>query len=336
MEESTLNDKVLFSEYIKLTGRGEKGRRPLTMLEAKQALTDYLQGDASILQLAVLLMLQRVRCETPEEAAGYIEALRAQVSEQWQTLPVDLDWPCFAGKKRQPPWLLLAAKVLAANGIKIFLHGHMTVDLIKYQVESACPLLGIEIADTPEKAKLALEKNALVYVPLSAYCPELIELLALREQVGLRTPLNTVARSVNPTKALYSIHGVFHKSYEKIHAEAALLNNEHSIIAFKGEGGESEVNPRVSTLACGVTQVDGQTHYIEQDWPTYLEDFSGAHTEVSAEYLLKVWNKDIEDKYGDAAVITTMAMVLKQMQPECSQDEALQKAKQLWETRSIG
>ncbi|WP_413693009.1 hypothetical protein [Psychromonas sp. KJ10-2] len=95
------------------------------------------------------------------------------------------------------------------------------------------------------------------------------------------------------------------------------------------------MNPRVSTLACGVTQVDGQTRYIEQDWPTYLEDFSGAHTEVSAEYLLKVWNKEIEDAYGDAAVITTMAMVLKQMQPECSQDEALQKAKQLWETRAI-
>ncbi|WP_160061351.1 glycosyl transferase family protein [Psychromonas sp. L1A2] len=325
----------MFSEYIKLTGRGEKGRRPLTMDESKQALTDYLNGDASLLQLAVLLMLQRVRCETPEEAAGYISALRTKVSNDWHTLTPDLDWPCFAGKKRQPPWLLLAAKLLAANGVKIFLHGHMTVDLVKYQVESACPLLNIVIADTPEKAKIALENDSLVYVPLSAYCPELIELLALREQVGLRTPLNTVARSINPSNAPYSIHGVFHKSYEKIHAQAALLNNEHSIIAFKGEGGESEVNPRVSTLACGVTQVNGKAQYVEQDWPTYLEDFSGAHTEVSAEYLLKVWNKEIEDAYGDAAVITTVAMVLKQMQPASSQDEALQKAKQLWESRTI-
>ena len=33
---------TVFSEYIKLTGRGEKGRRPLTMPEAQQALTDYL------------------------------------------------------------------------------------------------------------------------------------------------------------------------------------------------------------------------------------------------------------------------------------------------------
>jgi len=325
----------MFSEYIKLTGRGEKGRRPLTLEESEQALTDYLNGDASLLQMAVLLMLQRVRCETPEEAAGYIKALRNKIDKQWQTLDADLDWPCFAGKKRQPPWLLLAAKLLAANGIKILLHGHMTVDLVKYQVESACPLLDITIADTPAAAQQALIDNGLVYIPLSAYCPELIELLALREQVGLRTPLNTVARSLNPTVAAYSIHGVFHKSYEKIHAQAALLNEEHSMIAFKGEGGESEINPRVSTLACGVTQVDGKTHYIEQDWETYLADFSGAHTEVSAEYLLKVWNKEMIDEYGDAAVITTAAVVLKQMQPELTQQQALEKAKLMWGARNV-
>jgi anthranilate phosphoribosyltransferase len=325
----------MFSEYIKLTGRGEKGRRSLTMDEAKQALTDYLDGDATLLQMAVLLMLQRVRCETPEEAAGYIIALRNKIEADWKTLAVDLDWPCFAGKKRQPPWLLLAAKLLAAEGVSVFLHGHMSVDLVKYQVESACPLLNITIAETPEAAKEALQKHSLVYVPLSAYCPELIELLALREQVGLRTPLNTVARSLNPSAAPYSIHGVFHKSYEKIHAQAALLNHEHSIIAFKGEGGESEINPRVSTLACGVTQVNGITEYVEEDWPTYLEDFSGAHTEVSAEYLLKVWNKEVEDVYGDAAVITTVAVVLKQMHSELSQKEALSKAELMWSSRRI-
>ena len=325
----------MFSEYIKLTGRGEKGRRPLTKEESQQALTDYLNGDATLLQMAVLLMLQRVRCETPEEAAGYISALRQQISEDWKTLNTDLDWPCFAGKKRQPPWLLLAAKLLAADGVKILLHGHMSVDLIKYQVESACPLLDITIADSPESAQQALQNDSLVYIPLSAYCPELIELLALREQVGLRTPLNTVARSINPSAAPYSIHGVFHKSYEKIHAQAALLNNENSIIAFKGEGGESEINPRVSTLACGVTQINGKTQYIEQDWPTYLEEFSGEHTEVSAEYLLKVWNKEIDDEYGVAAVITTTAVVLKQMQPDLSQQDALDKAKEMWNSRTI-
>lgn len=161
----------MFSEYIKITGRGEKGRRPLTQKEAYDALSSYLNGNAELLQLAVLLMLQRVRCETPEEAAGYIQALREKIKPQWQNLDVDLDWPCFAGKKRQPPWLLLAAKVLASKGKRILLHGHNAIDAIKYQVEDACPQLNIKIATTAEQAQSYLNENNICYVPLSAYCP---------------------------------------------------------------------------------------------------------------------------------------------------------------------
>ncbi|PKF61096.1 glycosyl transferase family protein [Psychromonas sp. psych-6C06] len=324
----------MFSEYIKLTGRGEKGRRSLTQSEAFDALSSYLDGDAELLQLAVLLMLQRVRCETPEEAAGYIQALRDRIDSKWKTVNADVDWPCFAGKKRQPPFLMLAAKVLAQQGKRVVLHGYNAVDAIKYQVESACPLLDINIATTPEQAKKALDETNICYLPLESYCGELVPLLNLRAQVGLRTPLNTVARSLNPTQAPFAIHGVFHKGYEKLHAQAALLTQEPSIIAFKGEGGESEINPRVSTTICGVQNVAGKLTYIEQEWPTYLNEVSGAHTEVSAEYLQQLWLGNIEDSYGDAAVISTVAVLLKQFQPEYSQQECLQLAKQYWSERN--
>jgi len=324
----------MFSEYIKLTGRGEKGRRPLTQDEACDALSSYLNGDAELLQMAVLLMLQRVRCETPEEAAGYIQALRNKIDPQWTELNVDLDWSCFAGKKRQPPWLILAAKILAAQGKRIVLHGYSAVDAIKYQVETACPELGINIANTPEQAKQMLDQFNICYLPLDSYCPELIPLLDLREKVGLRTPLNTVARSLNPTQAPFSIHGVFHKSYEKLHAEAALLTQENSMIAFKGEGGESEINPRVSTQVCGVQTIDGKQTYIEQDWPTYLNESSGAHTEVSAKYLQQVWSGEVDDSYGDAAVICTIAVLLKQFEPIKTQLECLELADKYWQERT--
>lgn len=325
----------MFSEYIKLTGRGEKGRRALTQTEAYDALSSYLNGDAELLQLAVLLMLQRVRCETAEEAAGYIQALRDRISPQWKSLNADLDWPCFAGKKRQPPWLMLAAKVLAQQGKRIVLHGYNAVDAIKYQVETACPELGINIAHSPQEAQQYLDKYNICYLPLQSYCAELIPLLNLREKVGLRTPLNTVARSLNPTQAPFAIHGVFHKSYEKLHAQAALLTCETSMIAFKGEGGESEMNPRVSTELCGVQQIDGKATYIEQEWPTYLSEASGAHTEVSADYLKKVWLGEQPDSYGDAAVICTIAVVLKQFEPQKTQEQCLSLAEQYWQARLV-
>ena len=323
----------MFSEYIKLTGRGEKGRRSLTQEEANHALSSYLNGDAELLQLAVLLMLQRVRCETAEEAAGYIQALRNTIAKEWQELNVDLDWPCFAGKKRQPPWLLLAAKVLAQQGKRIVLHGFKAVDAIKYQVEQACPTLGIQIANSAGQAEQILEQSNICYLPLSAYCPKLIPLLALREKVGLRTPLNTVARSLNPCGAPFAIHGVFHKGYEKLHAQAALLTDEVNMVAFKGEGGESEINPRVSSRICGVHSVAGSSTYFEEEWPTYLQEASGAHTEVSAEYLQKVWLGEINDTYGDGAVVCMIALLLKQFDKNATQQQRINLAKQYWQAR---
>lgn len=323
----------MFSEYIKLTGRGEKGRRALTQCEAYDALSSYLNGDAELLQLAVLLMLQRVRCETPEEAAGYIQALRDKIQPQWRNVQADLDWPCFAGKKRQPPWLMLAAKVLSQQGKRIVLHGYNAVDAVKYQVETACPVLGIKIAYTPAEANMYLDESNICYLPLESYCPELLPLLDLREQVGLRTPLNTVARSLNPTQAPFAVHGVFHKSYEKLHAQTALLTSEQSMIAFKGEGGESEINPRVSTDICGVQNINGELTYIEQEWPTFLNEASGAHTDVTAEYLQQVWQGEVEDIYGDAAVTSTIAVILQQFEPHKTQDECLLLAAKYWQTR---
>ena len=107
------------------------------------------------------------------------------------------------------------------------------------------------------------------------------------------------------------------------------------MLAFKGEGGESEINPRVSTVVCGVSAKNGKSDYVESEWPTYLQLASGAHTEVSAEYLQSVWLGEVEDSYGDAAVISTIAVVLQQFEPAISQSDCLNLAKTYWQERDI-
>lgn len=318
-----------FAELIKHVGRGEKGRRPLTQDEAHQAMQLFLKGEATLLQMAVLLMLQRVRCETAEEAAGYISALRQHLNPQWQQLPVDIDWPCFAGKRRQPPYLLLAAKLMAQQGHKVLLTGHSTVDLVKFQVVSACPHLNIGQAHDFASAKQLLEQDNIAYLPLTAYCPVMDELLALRSQVGLRTPLNTVARALNPAAAPFGIHGVFHQGYEKIHAQAAALVGDQNMICFKGEGGESERNPRTACRLWGVAEGE----VFQQEWPTLLEGESGKHGDISGEFLAEMWQGTVSNNYGEHAVIATAALLIKQLNLVGSQAEAIDLSKDWWENR---
>ncbi|MGC3400240.1 hypothetical protein ACPTE5_30055, partial [Pseudomonas aeruginosa] len=72
-------------------------------------------------QLGAFLMLLRHKEESPEELAGFTEAVRERLNAP--ALNVDIDWPTYAGKKRHLPWYLLAAKCLAQNGVRILMHG---------------------------------------------------------------------------------------------------------------------------------------------------------------------------------------------------------------------
>ena len=59
-------------------------------------------------------MLLRVKEETGEEIAGFVEALRAAFAKPASAPPVDLDWPS-GRQSRQLPWYLLAALALAVR-----------------------------------------------------------------------------------------------------------------------------------------------------------------------------------------------------------------------------
>ncbi len=74
-------------------------------------------------------------------------------------------------------------------------------------------------------------------------CPPLDGLFHLRPLLGLRSPVNSLARELNPFEARHQIQGVFHPTYLPLHQEAArLLGQPHAVI-FKGGGGEASAIP---------------------------------------------------------------------------------------------
>ena len=48
-------------------------------------------------------------------------------------------------------------------------------------------------------------------------------MLALKPILGLRSPINTVVRGLNPFGASTSLQAVFHPSYVAVHRDAAWL-----------------------------------------------------------------------------------------------------------------
>jgi anthranilate phosphoribosyltransferase len=200
-----------------------------------------LQGDADPHQVGAFLMLLRFRGEDVEEIAGLVEAARAAIHAA--PGPVDLDWPSYgAGRTREAPWYLLAALALAQAGHRVLMHGSNTFTS-GIPTDVGLAMLGLRPAANREDAAEQLQRRNFAYLPLTALSPGLDRLLNLRALLGLRSPINTVARLLNPMDAPASVDGVFHPPYIALHLDTAEALGRQRLLVLKGGGGEAERNP---------------------------------------------------------------------------------------------
>ena len=70
-----------FAEFIKILGKGKKGSRDLTQDEAYRAMQMILSDQVQPIQLGAFLMLMRIKEETREELAGFVQAVREHLPQ---------------------------------------------------------------------------------------------------------------------------------------------------------------------------------------------------------------------------------------------------------------
>jgi len=201
-----------------------------------------LAGEADAHQVGAFLMLLRYRGEDPEEMAGLVDACRAAMGAGLPAgcAAVDLDWPYYgAGRTRGEPWFLLAALALGRAGHRVLMHGSNEFSR-GTAVAEGLAALGMRVAVDRADAGRLLDASGFAYLPLDAMCPALGRLLRLRSLLGLRSPLNTAARLVNPFDARAGVDGVFHPAYIALHLATAERLGRERLGVVKGGGGEAE------------------------------------------------------------------------------------------------
>lgn len=240
-----------YQKLIKALARGKKGSRSLTLQESFQLVQGSRKGIGTFAQLGAALMLMRVRGETSEEVAGVALAIEDSVEPAWKALGVTIDWPCYAGKRDQLPYLLLSAKMAAKQGHRVLLHGDNRVLTHRYHIAGMIKALGIQNVSSPKQAKSALDQDGLCYVNADKFTPLAGLFRAVHQQMGLRSLYQTAIRCSNPAGASLCIRSFFHPGLDTLHLEVAILLAQYipaKSLIFKGYQGESEINPRCETL----------------------------------------------------------------------------------------
>jgi anthranilate phosphoribosyltransferase len=284
-----------------------------------------LDGRVMPEQLGAYLMLLRIKEESPEELAGFTLAVRAKLPEAG--FEVDIDWPCYAGKKRRSLWFLLAAKALASAGFRIHLHGAGAHTAGRQYVEDCLEALDIPLATSMEEAAATFRTHNLVFTPLSAFSPVLQQIIGLRPLMGLRSPVHSLARMINPSQAPLSLQSIFHPGYQPVHQQAACLLGEQEVLILKGDGGEFEVRPDKPGKLLRVQQGQASTQPLGDFMTPVAPDVSTPDVDA----LVRTWEHGFGQTGDELRVLTTLGLIL--AQSDKGDHAPIDRARAVWSDR---
>ena len=188
-----------YAQYIKEIGRGAQGSRDLPRADAQQLYAAMLDGGVSDLELGAIILGLRVKGESLDEMLGFLDAIDARINRldmpHGRVRPVVL--PTYNGARKEANLTPLLALLLQRFGVPVLIHGllegygRVTTGLIFRE-------LGIMPLASSHQAQLALESKGIAFLPLSALCPGIHNLLSLRARMGIRNSAHSLVKLLNP------------------------------------------------------------------------------------------------------------------------------------------
>lgn len=253
-----------FASVIKEVGRGARGARGLDSGAARESFAALLDGGVSDVQLGAWWLAMRIKGETPEELAAFVEAMQASLAFRIDAggVPVAV-LPCYNGARQLPNLTPLLAWALVQRGTRVLLHGARQ-DPTRVTTFELFQALGFPVASSAPGAEQALTSSACAFVPIDVMHPGLAALLDHRWRIGVRSTPHTVVKLLQPCAAPQTqVVALTHGDY--IERMATFLAAQHGAngVVFRGCEGEPVLHPK-RTVAVRIFR-SGESHMHE--WP---------------------------------------------------------------------
>ena len=272
------------SQYIKDIGRGKEGARSLGRAQSADLMGQILDQQVSDLELGAFCIAMRVKGETAEEMAGFLDATHARLNKVPSGQAPTVVLPSYNGARKLPVLTPLLALLLAREGAAVVVHGSATEDT-RLSSQAVMAELGIGAA----QACTTVQAGQAIFVPTGVLNAGLDRLLAVRRVVGLRNPGHSLVKLMNPCDGPALIVGSYtHPEYLHSMSATFALTGEHALL-LRGTEGEPVADARRTPAMDVFKNGRAQRVQAQQEGPLgQVPDLPGTEAAATARYVERV------------------------------------------------
>ncbi len=246
---------------LKEVARGKRGARDLSYDEALTAAEAILCQTASPVQIGAFLIAERIKLESIEELEAFVVVCRKYARREPVQQGVDCAGP-YDGRRNSFIATFPTAFVLAAAGVPVTLHGAAPLPP-KWGItlQDIIEASGVQVAGLSQDEAIAAAKTSgVLFAQADQWCPPLGALRPLREDIGMRTILNTAEKLIDYSCSPYIVFGIYHNTvFDRISRLIIKLGYRKGLVVQGVEGSEDlyiDRPNRVYTIADGQAQLD--------------------------------------------------------------------------------
>lgn len=252
-------DAKELARIIREIGRGKNAARDLNRNDARALFAALLAGEIPDLQLGAVLMALRIKGESLEELAGFLDACEASYSHLVAPVgTVPLLIPAYNGARQLPNLTPLLAHLVAREGVPVLVHG-VASDAGRVTTCEVFAALDIAPAGTLDEAQAQLSARRLAFVTIDTLAPALARVLAIRRRMGVRSSGHTLAKMLQPfaTPAVRLV-SVTHPEYVT-RMRAFFTGHAAYALLLRGAEGEAVAHPRREPVLDWLNGVQAET-----------------------------------------------------------------------------
>ena len=251
---------MTIAPYLREIGRGKDGARSLTRAQAADLMARLLDGQVSDVEAGAFAIAMRIKGETPEELAGFMDA----VAPRMLALPAApaagaVVLPSYNGARKLPNLVPLLALQLAREGLPVLVHG-LEEDPGRVTTAAVFGALGLPPVRDAAGVAARWAAGAPAFIATDDLHPSLARVLALRRLIGLRNPAHSLAKllpALGPARNAVRVVNHTHPEYATSLGRFLALTQATAML-MRGTEGEPVADarrcPRLTAFLDGMEQ----------------------------------------------------------------------------------